>query len=44
MLWASWNGVISVGRRTDRLRRSPEELRRLLRTATDVVAHGLPAR
>ncbi|NBH02963.1 TetR/AcrR family transcriptional regulator [Amycolatopsis sp. SID8362] len=44
VLWASWNGVISLGWRPDSLRRSPEELRGLLRTATDVVAHGLLAR
>jgi TetR/AcrR family transcriptional regulator len=41
VLWAAWNGIISLGWRPDGLRRSEKELRRLLRTATDVVAHGL---
>ncbi|PRX45000.1 TetR family transcriptional regulator [Prauserella shujinwangii] len=44
ILWASWNGVISLGWRPDRLRRTEAELRELLHTATDVVAHGLLAR
>jgi TetR/AcrR family transcriptional regulator len=41
VLWAAWNGIISLGWRPDGLRRSEKELRRLLRTATDVVARGL---
>lgn len=41
VLWAAWNGIISLGWRADPLRRSAEELRRLLRVATDAVAHGL---
>jgi TetR/AcrR family transcriptional regulator len=41
VLWASWNGIISLGWRPDALRCGTEELRGLLHTATDVVAHGL---
>lgn len=41
VLWAAWNGVISLAWRPDRLRRDPAELRRLLATASDLVAHGL---
>jgi len=41
VLWAAWNGIISLGWRTDSLQRSDDELRRLLRTATEAVAHGL---
>lgn len=41
VLWASWNGIISLGRRPDELRRNTSELRDLLRTATDVIALGL---
>ncbi|WP_280436142.1 hypothetical protein [Nocardia carnea] len=41
MLWASWNGIISLGWRPDELRRTTSELRELLRTATDVIALGL---
>ncbi|MDQ0382243.1 TetR/AcrR family transcriptional regulator [Amycolatopsis thermophila] len=44
ILWASWNGVISLGWRPDALHRTEGELRELLRTATDVVARGLLAR
>ncbi|PXY27475.1 TetR/AcrR family transcriptional regulator [Prauserella muralis] len=44
ILWASWNGVISLGWRPDSLRRTESELRDLLHTATDVVARGLLAR
>jgi AcrR family transcriptional regulator len=40
-LWAAWNGIIGLGWRPDRLRREPEELRRLLAAATDLVRHGL---
>lgn len=43
VLWASWNGVISLGWRPDSLRRSESELRGLLRTATDIIANGLLA-
>ena len=41
VLWAAWNGIISLGWRTDSLQRSDAELRRLLRIATEAVAHGL---
>ncbi|WP_063127674.1 TetR/AcrR family transcriptional regulator [Nocardia fusca] len=41
VLWASWNGIISLGWRPDDLHRSAPELRELLRTATDVIARGL---
>jgi len=41
VLWSAWNGIISLGWRPDQLRRSPDELRELLKTATDVVAEGL---
>ncbi|WP_280489183.1 hypothetical protein [Nocardia carnea] len=41
VLWASWNGIISLGWRPDELRRTTSELRELLRTATDVIALGL---
>ncbi|HEY0576792.1 MAG TPA: TetR/AcrR family transcriptional regulator [Pseudonocardia sp.] len=44
ILWAAWNGLISLGWRPDSLRRAAPELRQLLRTATDVVATGLLAR
>lgn len=41
VLWAAWNGIISLGWRSDGLHRADDELRRLLRVATDAVAHGL---
>lgn len=41
VLWASWNGIISLGWRPDDLHRSAPELRELLHTATDVIALGL---
>jgi len=41
VLWAAWNGIISLGWRPDELHRSETELRGLLKTATDVIAHGL---
>ncbi|BCK55325.1 TetR/AcrR family transcriptional regulator [Nocardia wallacei] len=41
VLWACWNGVISLGWRPDSLGRDESELRSLLRTATDLVARGL---
>ncbi|WP_319449694.1 MULTISPECIES: TetR/AcrR family transcriptional regulator [unclassified Mycobacterium] len=44
ILWAAWNGVISLGWRPDSLRRSESELRGLLHTATDVIANGLLVR
>ena len=41
ILWSAWNGIIALGWRPDRLQRSPAELRTMLKTATDVVTHGL---
>jgi TetR/AcrR family transcriptional regulator len=41
VLWAAWNGIISLGWRPDGLRRDEAELRRLPRTATDLVTYGL---
>ncbi len=41
MLWAAWNGIISLGWRPDSLQRKPKDLRRLLRLATEAVAHGM---
>jgi TetR/AcrR family transcriptional regulator len=41
VLWAAWNGVISLGWRPDGLQRSDKELRRLLRLATEAFAHGM---
>lgn len=41
VLWATWNGIISLGWRPDELRCSDTELRNLLETATDVIANGL---
>ncbi|MEU4604862.1 TetR/AcrR family transcriptional regulator [Kribbella sp. NPDC023972] len=44
ILWAAWNGVISLGWRPDSLRRDASELRALLATATEIVANGLLVR
>jgi AcrR family transcriptional regulator len=41
VLWASWNGIISLAWRPDELRKTPDELRVLLRLATDIVSWGL---
>jgi len=41
ILWAAWNGIISLGWRPDGLQRTPKELRRLLRLATEAFARGL---
>ncbi|GAB3923847.1 TetR/AcrR family transcriptional regulator [Kribbella albertanoniae] len=41
VLWAAWNGIISLGWRSDSLSRTDDELAQLLRVATDLVAHGL---
>lgn len=41
VLWASWNGIISLGWRPDALRQGLDELRDLLHVATDLVANGL---
>ncbi|SFB43533.1 transcriptional regulator, TetR family [Amycolatopsis marina] len=41
MLWAAWNGIISLAWRPDSLRREETQLRQLLATATDVISTGL---
>lgn len=43
VLWASWNGVISLAWRPDELRREPGELAPLLAQAARIVAEGLRA-
>ncbi len=40
-LLVTWNGIISLHWRPDRLRCDESELRELLNTAADLVAHGL---
>lgn len=44
VLWAAWNGIISLGWRPDGLRRSEQDLRALLTSATDILTRGLFAR
>jgi TetR/AcrR family transcriptional regulator len=44
VLWAIWNGIISLAWRPDALQREHAQLRELLETATDVIADGLRAR
>jgi AcrR family transcriptional regulator len=41
ILWASWNGIISLAWRPDELRRSDEELVLLLSDAADLISFGL---
>jgi AcrR family transcriptional regulator len=41
VLWAAWNGIISLAWRPDPLRHDEARLRALLQTAADVIAHGL---
>lgn len=41
VLWAAWNGILSLGWRPDSLQRSDDELRELLRLATELFAHGI---
>lgn len=41
VLWAAWNGIISLAWRPDALRRDETQLRQLLATATDVISTGL---
>jgi TetR/AcrR family transcriptional regulator len=41
ILWASWNGIISLAWRPDDLRRDERDLARLLELATNVVSWGL---
>lgn len=43
VLWASWNGVISLGWRPDDLREDESGLAQLLRIAADIVGGGLEA-
>lgn len=43
VLWASWNGIISLAWRPDALRRDARELTALIALATDVVDRGLRA-
>jgi AcrR family transcriptional regulator len=43
VLWASWNGIISLAWRPDELRRNARDLTALVALATDVVDHGLRA-
>jgi AcrR family transcriptional regulator len=41
ILWASWNGIISLGWRRDELQQSAEELAALIERAADLVSYGL---
>jgi TetR/AcrR family transcriptional regulator len=41
ILWASWNGIISLAWRHDDLHQSPEELAALIERAADLISHGL---
>ena len=41
VLWAAWNGIISLGWRPDGLQRTNDELRELLRLATELFARGI---
>jgi len=43
VLWAAWNGILSLGWRPDSLQRSDDELRELLRLATELFARGILA-
>jgi AcrR family transcriptional regulator len=44
ILWASWNGIISLAWRHDDLQRSSEQLAELIERAADLVSHGLRLR
>jgi hypothetical protein len=44
ILWASWNGIISLAWRHDDLQQSPEELAELIERAADLVSYGLRLR
>jgi AcrR family transcriptional regulator len=44
VLWAAWNGIISLAWRPDALRRNKQELRALLSVATEALALGLVPR
>lgn len=41
ILWASWNGIISLAWRHDDLRQDPEALQELISGAADLVSYGL---
>ncbi len=41
LLWAAWNGVISLGWRADSLRKSKTQLRKMVALATEIIAAGL---
>ena len=41
ILWASWNGIISLAWRHDDLRQDPVELHDLVERAADLVSYGL---
>jgi hypothetical protein len=41
VLWASWNGVLSLGWRPDQLREDTDGLAELLSLAGDMVSWGL---
>ena len=41
ILWASWNGIISLAWRHDDLRQDPVELHDLVEKAADLVSYGL---
>nr|WP_042179685.1 TetR/AcrR family transcriptional regulator [Kibdelosporangium sp. MJ126-NF4]CEL13964.1 Transcriptional regulator, TetR family [Kibdelosporangium sp. MJ126-NF4]CTQ88333.1 Transcriptional regulator, TetR family [Kibdelosporangium sp. MJ126-NF4] len=40
-LWGSWNGVLALRMRPDRLALDTAELRKVLATGTDILMHGL---
>lgn len=44
ILWASWNGIISLAWRHDDLQKSPEQLAELIERAADLVSYGLRLR
>ncbi len=44
ILWASWNGIVSLAWRHDDLQRSPEQLAELVELAADLVSYGLRLR
>lgn len=41
ILWASWNGIISLAWRHDDLRQDPAALQELIAGAADLVSYGL---
>jgi len=44
ILWASWNGIISLAWRHDDLRQGPDQLAELIARAADLVSYGLRTR